>query len=146
MSLGVAEPVSANTPIAPAPPLPLGGSETRDQCPSAVTATPNGSPGTGDSRVSPAGSCRPGALAALQPGTATLDTTRLVDVGRGDGAARGVPELQAVSASVRAATAMAGRPESRTPPTLAPLARPAAQPSFRRPAGPAKKCTGMSGA
>src|SRR5215472_6448662 len=106
----MAEPVSANTPIAP--PLPLGSSDTKDQRPSAVTATPNGSPGTDASRVSPAGSCRPGALAALQPGTATLDTTRLVDSGRGAGAACCVLEVQAARVNVRAATATAGRPES----------------------------------
>src|SRR4029077_14674140 len=116
-SLGIAEPVSLNTPTAP--PLPLGNSDTKDQRPSAVTATPNGSPGTGDSRASPAGSCRPGALAALQPGAATLDTTGLADTGRGAGEARGALAVQAVSASVTAATARAGRPESLTGPTLA---------------------------
>ena len=110
--------MSANTPSAP--PLPLGISDTKDQRPSAVTATPNGSPGTDDSRASPAGSCRPGALAALQPGAATLDTTGLVDADRAVGAACGVLEVQAVTASASAATAMAGRPESLTDPTLSP--------------------------
>src|SRR5215472_2888483 len=109
--MGLAEPVSADTPIAP--PLPFGTRDTKDQCPSAVAATPNGSPGTGDNPVSPAGSCGPGAL-ALQPGTAPPDTTGPAEPGRGAGAACGAPDEQAASASVRAATATAGRPESLT--------------------------------
>jgi hypothetical protein len=124
-SLGNAEPVSANT--LTAPPLPAGSNDTKDHRPSAVTATPNGFPGTGDSRASPAGSCGPGALAVLQPGTATLDTTGPADAEWGVSAAGGVLEVQATSASARAATAMAGRPESLTHPTLA-------RHAFRRPA------------
>jgi hypothetical protein len=113
----------------------LGTSDTKDQRPSVVTATPNGSPGTGDSRASLAGSCRPGALAALQPGAATLDTTGLVDAERGAGAASGVLEVHAASASASTAVAMAEHPESLTDSTLSlrPCGHPAEFQQGRRP-------------
>jgi hypothetical protein len=64
-----------------------------------------------------------------------LDTTRLVDPAWGVGAACGVLEVQAASASVRAATATAGRPGSLTYPTLAlcVFGRPAELQAARRP-------------
>src|SRR5690242_4402767 len=69
-SLGTAVPLLANTLI---PPLPAAefepaGEETKDQRPSAVTATPNGSPGSADSFTSAAGNRAPRAVAVLQPG------------------------------------------------------------------------------
>src|SRR6516162_9403889 len=69
-SLGAAEPELANTAIQPPakPGLVLNGDETNDQRPSAVTATPNGSPETEDIRTSAAGSRGPPAVLVLHPG------------------------------------------------------------------------------
>jgi len=99
--------VPANTP-SPLPPPPPTGNETKDQRPPAVTAAPNGSPGTGDNWVSPAGSWRADAVAALQPGVLTLDTAGLAGTGREAGAVRGAPEVHPATARASAAAA-AGR-------------------------------------
>src|SRR5262252_8670681 len=86
-SLGAAEPELASTLTSPRPGPGPKGAETKDQRPSAVTATPNGSPGTRDSVTSAAGSRGPGAVAVLQPGLPRA-VVRAEDAGIASGAGR----------------------------------------------------------
>ena len=113
-SLGTAAPAFANTLI---PPLTgdepdaeeADGEETKDQRPSAVTATPNEFPWTGMNRTSAAGSFGAAAVAVPQPTPGT---------GAGPAVAAGlvlaVPAVHAASAS--AAVPATRRHDALTPP------------------------------
>lgn len=127
------------------------GEETKDQRPLAVTATPNGSPGTRDIVTSLAGSCAPCPVAVLHPGLPRA-TVRALDAGvacgsgtaeDGRGEALGPvlagPAEQADSAS--AAVTAASRHEILTHSTVA---RPGAQRSLSERAATTKPQRRMS--
>jgi hypothetical protein len=72
----------AEPPIRYAPTVPVPGSETNDQRPSAVTATPNGVPGADSIEAGTVCSADAAAAATLQPGTRAVAVTGAADAGR----------------------------------------------------------------